>query len=98
MGASLLFGSISDSVARTLGGGSSSSSSSSSDGSSGSNGDSNVYSNFITESNAERLANALCRMRGAALKIGQMLSIQDESVLPPQVILHNPWVEGVGFR
>jgi aarF domain-containing kinase len=44
-----------------------------------------VYSNFITESNAERLANALCRMRGAALKIGQMLSIQDETVLPPQV-------------
>jgi hypothetical protein len=24
-------------------------------------------------------------MRGAALKIGQMLSIQDETVLPPQV-------------
>lgn len=40
---------------------------------------------FLTEANAERLANALCRMRGAALKIGQMLSIQDESVLPPQV-------------
>eukprot|EP00198_Chlamydomonas_reinhardtii_P013183 XP_001702520.1 ubiquinone biosynthesis protein [Chlamydomonas reinhardtii] len=37
------------------------------------------------DANAERLANALCRMRGAALKIGQMLSIQDESVLPPQV-------------
>lgn len=41
---------------------------------------------FITEANAERLAAALCRMRGAALKIGQMLSIQDENVLPPQVI------------
>lgn len=77
MGASLLFGSITDSVSRTLGG----SSNSSSDGS----GSSGVYSNFITESNAERLANALCRMRGAALKIGQMLSIQDETVLPPQV-------------
>jgi hypothetical protein len=51
-----------------------------------------VYSNFITESNAERLANALCRMRGAALKIGQMLSIQDETVLPPQVRprVHSP--------
>lgn len=24
-------------------------------------------------------------MRGAALKIGQLLSIQDENVLPPQV-------------
>lgn len=78
MGASLLFGSITDSVTRTLGG----SSSGSSDGSGSGSG---VYSNFITESNAERLANALCRMRGAALKIGQMLSIQDETVLPPQV-------------
>jgi predicted unusual protein kinase regulating ubiquinone biosynthesis (AarF/ABC1/UbiB family) len=44
-----------------------------------------VYNAYITEANAERLANALCRMRGAALKIGQMLSIQDENVLPPQV-------------
>ena len=40
---------------------------------------------FITEANAERLAVALCRMRGAALKLGQMLSIQDESVVPPAV-------------
>ena len=40
---------------------------------------------FMTEANAERLAVALCRMRGAALKLGQMLSIQDESVIPPQV-------------
>jgi aarF domain-containing kinase len=38
----------------------------------------------MTEDNAERLANALCRMRGAALKLGQMISIQDENVLPPQ--------------
>ena len=37
----------------------------------------------LSEANAERLANALCRMRGAALKLGQMLSIQDENVLPP---------------
>ncbi|EFN54887.1 hypothetical protein CHLNCDRAFT_24033, partial [Chlorella variabilis] len=41
-------------------------------------------SSWLTEDNAERLANALCRMRGAALKLGQMLSIQDENVLPPQ--------------
>ena len=39
---------------------------------------------IISEANAERLASGLCRMRGAALKIGQMLSIQDESSLPPQ--------------
>ena len=42
---------------------------------------------YLTERNAERLADALCRMRGAALKLGQMISIQDESVLPPQVPL-----------
>ena len=45
---------------------------------------SSPFSAFLTEGNAERLANALCRMRGAALKLGQMLSIQDENVLPPQ--------------
>ena len=37
----------------------------------------------MSEANAERLANALCRMRGAALKLGQMISIQDDNVLPP---------------
>jgi aarF domain-containing kinase len=40
---------------------------------------------FMTEANAERLAVALCRMRGAALKLGQMLSMQDENVIPPQI-------------
>lgn len=39
----------------------------------------------LSEANAQRLANALCRMRGAALKIGQMLSIQDEDMVPPAV-------------
>lgn len=38
--------------------------------------------NGISDSNAERLAEALCRMRGAALKLGQMLSLHDENVLP----------------
>ena len=40
---------------------------------------------FMSAGNAERLADALCRMRGAALKLGQMLSIQDENMMPPQV-------------
>ena len=40
-------------------------------------------SSFMSEANTERLAAGLCRMRGAALKIGQMLSIQDDSLLPP---------------
>ena len=42
-------------------------------------------SSILSEGNAERLAEGLCRMRGAALKVGQILSIQDESVLPPQL-------------
>ena len=46
-----------------------------------------AYQGYLTEQNAEKLADALCRMRGAALKLGQMISIQDESVLPPQVCL-----------
>lgn len=37
----------------------------------------------MSDENAERLAETLCRMRGAALKIGQMLSVQDEGMLPP---------------
>ncbi|MCO5607180.1 hypothetical protein L7F22_061373 [Adiantum nelumboides] len=45
-----------------------------------------ALSPFMTEKNAERLALGLCRMRGAALKLGQMLSIQDETILPPQVL------------
>jgi aarF domain-containing kinase len=40
---------------------------------------------FLSEANTERLAEGLCRMRGAALKVGQMLSIQDESLVPPQL-------------
>ncbi|XP_051146134.1 protein ABC transporter 1, mitochondrial [Andrographis paniculata] len=41
---------------------------------------------FLSERNAERLALALCRMRGAALKLGQMLSIQDESFVPAPIL------------
>lgn len=44
-----------------------------------------VLSPYLSEKNAERLALALCRMRGAALKLGQMLSIQDESLVPAPV-------------
>ena len=39
----------------------------------------------LTEANAERIVDTLCRVRGAALKIGQMLSIQDQSLINPQV-------------
>lgn len=33
---------------------------------------------LLSEANAERIVNTLCKVRGAALKIGQMLSIQGE--------------------
>ena len=35
------------------------------------------------DANAQRLSDSLRRMRGAAMKLGQMLSIQDESIAPP---------------
>jgi aarF domain-containing kinase len=40
----------------------------------------------LNDKNSDRLAASLCRMRGAALKMGQMLSIQDESLLPPPLV------------
>lgn len=36
---------------------------------------------YLTEANAERLVKTLCRVRGAALKLGQMISIQDSDFL-----------------
>ena len=41
------------------------------------------YSAIASDANADRLAAHLCRMRGAALKLGQMLSMQDEAFLAP---------------
>ena len=43
----------------------------------------NEYSAITSDANADRLASHLCRMRGAALKLGQMLSMQDEALLAP---------------
>ncbi|ESO01555.1 hypothetical protein HELRODRAFT_185687 [Helobdella robusta] len=40
---------------------------------------------LLTEANAERIVNTLCRVRGAALKLGQMLSIQDNSLINPSL-------------
>ncbi|KAI3849442.1 hypothetical protein MKX03_030838 [Papaver bracteatum] len=51
-----------------------------------SNNKQSALSPFLSEQNAERLALALCRMRGAALKVGQMLSIQDESLIPAPIL------------
>uniref|UniRef100_A0A9J8BGY4 Coenzyme Q8B n=2 Tax=Cyprinus carpio TaxID=7962 RepID=A0A9J8BGY4_CYPCA len=43
------------------------------------------HSPLLSEANAERIVNTLCKVRGAALKIGQMLSIQDNSFINPQL-------------
>ncbi|KAG2468551.1 COQ8A kinase, partial [Polypterus senegalus] len=40
---------------------------------------------FLTEANAERIVRTLCKVRGAALKLGQMLSIQDDAFINPQL-------------
>jgi aarF domain-containing kinase len=51
----------------------------------------------MSDANAERLAETLCKMRGAALKLGQMLSIQDEGLLPePLVKVLTTTREGAG--
>lgn len=40
---------------------------------------------FLTEANANRIVNTLCTVRGAALKLGQMLSLSDNTFINPQV-------------
>ncbi|XP_017759390.1 PREDICTED: aarF domain-containing protein kinase 4 [Eufriesea mexicana] len=40
---------------------------------------------FLTKANAERIVSTLCKVRGAALKIGQILSIQDETIMNPEL-------------
>ncbi|XP_032685047.1 atypical kinase COQ8B, mitochondrial [Odontomachus brunneus] len=40
---------------------------------------------FLTKANAERIVSTLCKVRGAALKIGQMLSIQDNNIISPEL-------------
>ncbi|KAM4628314.1 atypical kinase COQ8B, mitochondrial isoform 2-T2 [Polymixia lowei] len=40
---------------------------------------------LLSEANAKRIVDTLCKVRGAALKIGQMLSIQDNAFINPQL-------------
>ncbi|KAF8130305.1 ABC1-domain-containing protein [Boletus edulis] len=40
---------------------------------------------MMTEANIKRLVSKLSQMRGAALKLGQFMSIQDTHILPPEV-------------
>ncbi|VDM46056.1 unnamed protein product [Toxocara canis] len=41
---------------------------------------------FMTPANAEKIVQTLCRVRGAALKLGQMLSIQDSETISPALL------------
>lgn len=47
--------------------------------------DLNVKSLFLSPQNIERMAKKFSKMRGAALKVGQMLSFQDSAVLPKEI-------------
>ncbi|MDX2165753.1 MAG: AarF/ABC1/UbiB kinase family protein [Deltaproteobacteria bacterium] len=40
---------------------------------------------FMTATNARKLAEKLSRMRGAAMKLGQLLSLEGQDFLPPEV-------------
>jgi len=41
---------------------------------------------LLSDANMDRMVNTVCRMRGAVLKLSQMLSIQDERVLPAPLL------------
>ncbi|XP_026316526.1 atypical kinase COQ8B, mitochondrial isoform X2 [Hyposmocoma kahamanoa] len=40
---------------------------------------------FMSTANAERIVDTLCKVRGAALKLGQLLSIQDDAMISPEL-------------
>ena len=40
---------------------------------------------FLTEENVQRIVDTLCKVRGAALKLGQMLSLQDDTMISPSL-------------
>ncbi|PAA56661.1 hypothetical protein BOX15_Mlig011779g1 [Macrostomum lignano] len=41
---------------------------------------------LLTPANADRIVSTLCRVRGAALKLGQMVSLQDEALVDPRLL------------
>uniref|UniRef100_A0A182IX98 ABC1 atypical kinase-like domain-containing protein n=1 Tax=Anopheles atroparvus TaxID=41427 RepID=A0A182IX98_ANOAO len=41
---------------------------------------------LFSPNNAERIVDTLCKVRGAALKLGQILSIQDSNIVSPQLV------------
>lgn len=49
-------------------------------------GSKNLKEALLSPANTERIVDTLCKVRGAALKIGQILSIQDSNVVSPEII------------
>lgn len=49
-------------------------------------GSTDLKSALFSPANAERIVDTLCKVRGAALKIGQILSIQDSNVVSPEIV------------
>lgn len=45
----------------------------------------NIREAVLHPNNTERIVDTLCKVRGAALKIGQILSIQDSNIISPQL-------------
>ena len=74
LGAGLAFGTVAEASRRAVGIRSGANSGASTDG-----------SLVLTEANASRIVATLCRVRGAALKLGQILSIQDGAVIGPEL-------------
>lgn len=52
----------------------------------GLDGTTDVKSALFSPANTERIVDTLCRVRGAALKVGQVLSIQDSTIVSPQLV------------
>ncbi|XP_056637861.1 atypical kinase COQ8B, mitochondrial [Diorhabda sublineata] len=40
---------------------------------------------FMSKANMDRIVDTLCKVRGAALKLGQILSIQDDTIINPEL-------------
>ena len=72
LAAGMVAGALTEGLSRAFGGGSNT-------------GSSNTGSMMLSPANMERLVSKLSRMRGAALKLGQMMSFQDAKMLPPAI-------------
>lgn len=47
---------------------------------------------FLSEANVERIVSTLCKVRGVVLRLGKMLSIQDDAFTTPHLAKIFEWV------